>query len=147
MNPHLVSERSRDSVTVLGFTTTYKYAGTAKVRVSRTRHRMLWVELWVENYSFSDCKSSLLRSSLAQGKKVQKPVPLPCTSVENILSHCAQGNPSVAINLLVGCPTSYKLHHCLSTIPIRRHRLLCRTSPPPSRYRGGPNLVRSPDSA
>jgi len=37
----------RDRVTVLGFTTTYKDAGTAKVRVSRTRHRLLWVRLWV----------------------------------------------------------------------------------------------------
>src|SRR5882762_3931219 len=31
----------------LGFTTTYKTAGTAKLRGSRTRHRMLWVGLWV----------------------------------------------------------------------------------------------------
>src|SRR3984957_12484800 len=30
----------------LGFTT-YKTAGTAKIRGSRTRHRMLWVGLWV----------------------------------------------------------------------------------------------------
>jgi len=40
----LLSERCRDRVTVLGFTTTYKYAATTKVRVSRIRHRMLWVE-------------------------------------------------------------------------------------------------------
>ena len=33
----------------LGFTTTYKSAGTAKVRGSRTRHRILWVGLWVGN--------------------------------------------------------------------------------------------------
>jgi hypothetical protein len=33
--------------TRLGFTTTYKTAGTAKLRGSRTRHRMLWVGLWV----------------------------------------------------------------------------------------------------
>jgi hypothetical protein len=39
----------RDRVTPLGFTTTYKYAGTAKIPVSRTRHRMLWVGLWVWN--------------------------------------------------------------------------------------------------
>ena len=34
----------------LGLTTTYKTyktAGTAKPRVSRTRHRILWVGLWV----------------------------------------------------------------------------------------------------
>ena len=31
----------------LGFTTTYKTAGTAKIRGSRTSHRMLWVGLWV----------------------------------------------------------------------------------------------------
>ena len=30
----------------LGFTT-YKTAGTAKIRGSRTRHRSLWVGLWV----------------------------------------------------------------------------------------------------
>jgi hypothetical protein len=33
----------------IGFTTTYNNAGTAKVRGSRTRHRILWVGLWVEN--------------------------------------------------------------------------------------------------
>ncbi len=38
----------RDRVPLLGFTTTYKYAGTAKILVSRTRPQMLWVELWVE---------------------------------------------------------------------------------------------------
>ena len=32
----------------LGFTTTYKTAGTAKLRGSRTRHHSLWVGLWVE---------------------------------------------------------------------------------------------------
>jgi hypothetical protein len=37
----------RDSVAWLGFTTTYKTAGTAKLRVSRTRRRTLWVGLWV----------------------------------------------------------------------------------------------------
>ena len=37
----------RDSGPLIGFTTTYKSAGTAKHRVSRTRHRILWVELWV----------------------------------------------------------------------------------------------------
>ena len=37
----------RDRVAWLGFTTTYKTAGTAKLRVSRTRHRTLWVRLWV----------------------------------------------------------------------------------------------------
>jgi hypothetical protein len=29
------------------YRTTYKTAGTAKIRGSRTRHRMLWVGLWV----------------------------------------------------------------------------------------------------
>jgi hypothetical protein len=33
----------RDSVAWIGFTTTYKDAGTAKIPVSRTRHRRLWV--------------------------------------------------------------------------------------------------------
>jgi hypothetical protein len=31
----------------LGFTTTYKTAGTAKLRGSHTRRRFLWVGLWV----------------------------------------------------------------------------------------------------
>ena len=39
----------RVKVTLLGFTTTYKTAGTAKVRGSHTRHRVLWVGLWVRN--------------------------------------------------------------------------------------------------
>ena len=34
---------------VLDFSTTYKTAGTAKVRESRTRHIVLWVRLWVGN--------------------------------------------------------------------------------------------------
>src|ERR1700675_1173435 len=33
----------------IGFATTYKTAGTAKVRGSRARHCILWVGLWVEN--------------------------------------------------------------------------------------------------
>lgn len=37
----------RDSATRIGFTITYKTAGTAKVRGSRTKHRILWVELRV----------------------------------------------------------------------------------------------------
>jgi hypothetical protein len=32
----------------IDFRTTYKTAGTAKVRGNRTRHRMLWVGLWVD---------------------------------------------------------------------------------------------------
>ena len=39
----------RDSVTVLGFTITYKTAGTAKVRGRHARRTILWVRLWVEN--------------------------------------------------------------------------------------------------
>jgi hypothetical protein len=39
----------RDSVAWIGFTTTYKTAGTAKVPLSRTRHQDLWVGLWVGN--------------------------------------------------------------------------------------------------
>ena len=42
-------DRCRDSFAWIGFTTTYKTAGTAKVRGSRARHRILWVRLWVEN--------------------------------------------------------------------------------------------------
>ena len=37
----------RVNAAILGFTTTYKTAGTAKVRGSRIRHRFLWVGLWV----------------------------------------------------------------------------------------------------
>jgi hypothetical protein len=37
----------RVNLNVLGFSTTYKTAGTAKIRGSRTRHRILWVGLWV----------------------------------------------------------------------------------------------------
>jgi hypothetical protein len=39
----------RDSVAWIGLTTTYKNAGTAKIPASRTRHRNLWVGLWVGN--------------------------------------------------------------------------------------------------
>src|SRR5208282_5233399 len=39
----------RDSFAGIAFTTTYNTAGTAKVRGSRARHRILWVGLWVEN--------------------------------------------------------------------------------------------------
>jgi hypothetical protein len=39
----------RDSAAGIGFTTTYNNAGTAKIPVSRTRHRILWVGLWVGN--------------------------------------------------------------------------------------------------
>jgi hypothetical protein len=39
----------RDSVACIGFTTTYKTAGTVKIPLSRTRHRDLWVGLWVGN--------------------------------------------------------------------------------------------------
>jgi hypothetical protein len=37
-------------VAVFGFTTTYNDAGTAKVPLSRTRHRILWVGLWVGKF-------------------------------------------------------------------------------------------------
>jgi hypothetical protein len=40
-------ERCRDSIMWIDFTTTYKNARTAKVPLSRTRHRDLWVGLWV----------------------------------------------------------------------------------------------------
>ena len=39
----------RDSGAGIGFTTTYKNAGTAKRRASRTRLHELWVGLWVGN--------------------------------------------------------------------------------------------------
>jgi len=37
----------RDSLARCGFTITYKDAGTAKIPVSRIRHRIVWVGLWV----------------------------------------------------------------------------------------------------
>jgi hypothetical protein len=37
----------RVNLAPIGFTTTYKAAGTAKVRGSRIRHCLLWVGLWV----------------------------------------------------------------------------------------------------
>ena len=40
-------DRTLIRVARLGFTITYKTAGTAKLRGSRTRHHMLWVGLWV----------------------------------------------------------------------------------------------------
>lgn len=39
----------RVNAAILGFTKTYKTAGTAKVHGSRIRHRILWVGLWVGN--------------------------------------------------------------------------------------------------
>jgi hypothetical protein len=39
----------RESAAGIGFTITYNNAGTAKIPVSRTRHRILWVGMWVEN--------------------------------------------------------------------------------------------------
>ena len=36
----------RDSLAGIGFTTTYKNAGTAKIPVRRTRHHELWVVGW-----------------------------------------------------------------------------------------------------
>src|SRR6185437_8124236 len=35
----------RDSLAGIGFTTTYKNAGTAKIPVRRTRHHELWLEI------------------------------------------------------------------------------------------------------
>ena len=39
----------RVNLTRFDFTTTYKTAGTAKVRGSHTRHQVVWVGLWVGN--------------------------------------------------------------------------------------------------
>ena len=40
---------ARVKVPLMGFTTTYKTAGTAKVRGSSYKTYFLWVELWVGN--------------------------------------------------------------------------------------------------
>ncbi len=47
----LEPQTSTVSISFVGFTTTCKTAGTAKVRGSRTRHSKLWVELWVEIFT------------------------------------------------------------------------------------------------
>src|SRR5258708_15028505 len=44
---HNLLDRWPDRVAWLGFTTTYKTAGTAKLRGSHIRRRPLWVGLWV----------------------------------------------------------------------------------------------------
>jgi len=50
----------------LGFTTTYKTAGTAKIRGSRTRHRMLWVGLWVGKLPGNGLESFFLRATTSR---------------------------------------------------------------------------------
>src|SRR5439155_26394234 len=45
---HNLLGRCRDSAASLGFTTTCKTAGTAKLHASRARHCSLWVGLWLE---------------------------------------------------------------------------------------------------
>ena len=51
----------RVKVATLGFTITYKTAGTAKIRGSRTKQHSLWVEVWVE-YESSKPRDSSVRS-------------------------------------------------------------------------------------
>jgi len=54
----------RDRAPTLGFTTTYKTAGTAKIPVSRARHHLLWVGLWVEGFNYHTVKISAMRIPL-----------------------------------------------------------------------------------
>jgi predicted transcriptional regulator len=59
----------RVKVARLGSTTTYKTAGTAKVRGSRTRHHTLWVGLWVgkkPNYDQTGAPSPLTAIALTE---------------------------------------------------------------------------------
>ena len=56
----------RDSVAWIGFTTTYKNAGTAKIPVSRTRHHLLWVGLWVGKSAHQAPALSRQRSTLGR---------------------------------------------------------------------------------
>lgn len=51
---------------MIRFKTTYKTAGTAKVRGSRTRHQLLWVGLWV----------GLEQNGYAPGASSHSPAPL-----------------------------------------------------------------------
>ena len=50
-NDVLRIDRCRDSVAWIGFRTTYKNAGTAKLRVSRTKLHELWVGWWVGKFA------------------------------------------------------------------------------------------------
>ena len=47
----------RVNLNLLGFSTTYKTAGTAKVRGSRIRHHFLWVGLWVGKIGLKRCST------------------------------------------------------------------------------------------
>jgi hypothetical protein len=58
----------------LGFTTTYKTAGTAKHRVSRTRHRILWVGLWVgKGFDCAIERATYLRAKPSRSPETQRP--------------------------------------------------------------------------
>src|SRR5882757_9831254 len=48
-----VAERGRLRAARIGFTTTHKTAGTAKIRGSRTGHHSLWFGLWLEKLSMN----------------------------------------------------------------------------------------------
>src|SRR5260370_6828923 len=64
----------RDSLAGIGFTATYKNAGTAKIPVRRTRLHELWVGLWVGKMArtllSSYCESRPIESDL---KLVRRP--------------------------------------------------------------------------
>jgi hypothetical protein len=60
----------RDSGPVIGFTTTYKYAGTAKVRVSRTRHHIVLVGIYV--VAEEKILSCLYAGSIAQSCLIKR---------------------------------------------------------------------------
>jgi len=70
----------RDSFAWIGFTTTYKTAGTAKVRGSRIRHRILWVGLWVENLTPRGLPCPYLPFSHQAETRSLRPEELPISS-------------------------------------------------------------------
>jgi hypothetical protein len=61
----------RVNVTMLSFMITYKTAGTAKIRGSRTRHIKLWVELWVEIFTAEAPIYTSLPRNLPLGQSFQ----------------------------------------------------------------------------
>jgi hypothetical protein len=78
----------RDSTARIGFTTTYKTAGTAKLSASQIRHPKLWVGLWVENFNprhrnlGADFSLSRQRELCAPGKARSKNEGAPIASQE-----------------------------------------------------------------
>ena len=97
----------RDSAAGNGFTTTYKHAGTAKRRASRTRLQELWVGLWVQiltlnallNRNPSDSQI-LTRSLRSLGDAVS---PLPSRLPIPIFLHDSEPRARRSLRGFAGC--------------------------------------------